>query len=144
MAKQVFRKKKIINPSFQFKIIGFMLAGIVLSVVSFFVCASLFFDLLKGKAVARGVEPAIMEIIKEVEPAMTNLFLMASGVSIIAITLVGIYVSHRIAGPLYNLCRYLDDQSQPGAKARPLSFRPGDFFQEIPYHVNNFISQKVK
>ena len=58
---------------------------------------------------------------------------------------VSIFLSHRIAGPLYKLTRFLTDQG-PGKLVRRISFRKADHFQEIASAYNEMldsINQKV-
>lgn len=71
-----------------------------------------------------------------------NISFVIVGIGVFLITtLVGLLLSHRIAGPFYRFKTYLQENKMQ-AKSQPLSFREGDFFQEIPALFNEFVHAK--
>ena len=57
---------------------------------------------------------------------------------------IGIFFSHKIAGPMYKLVNYLKDV-RSGSEATGVYFRSGDYFQEVANEVNktlNFIQER--
>ena len=54
--------------------------------------------------------------------------------------LISLFVSHRIAGPLYKLKMYMD-KSSDGKLAGNLTFRKGDYFQDIADSYNALVSK---
>jgi sensor histidine kinase YesM len=51
---------------------------------------------------------------------------------------VSIFISHKIAGPIYKLKKYLNDVTS-GNTNEELFFRSGDYFKEIATDVNEFV-----
>ena len=51
-----------------------------------------------------------------------------------------IFITHRIAGPIYKLTNYLKNLDS-GAEIQPLRFRKGDYFQELPEVVNSLVAR---
>jgi len=47
-----------------------------------------------------------------------------------------IYLSHKIVGPIYRLKQYFLQMSESEEKRRPLSFRDGDYYSDLPGIIN--------
>jgi len=43
---------------------------------------------------------------------------------------VGLWISHRVAGPIYRMRRHLQEAAA-GRAPKPIRFRQGDYFQEL-------------
>lgn len=66
----------------------------------------------------------------------------AFGLSLILTIITTIYISHRIAGPIYNLKQFFTEIVE-GAPFRKIKFRKGDYYSELPELINNAI-EKIK
>ena len=58
-------------------------------------------------------------------------FMISVGVSFLLAFVVGLVVSHRIAGPLVKLKNHLQKVANIEEKDHPIYFREGDFFRDI-------------
>jgi hypothetical protein len=58
-------------------------------------------------------------------------FSIAVAVSFACAFLIGLVVSHRVAGPLVKLRKHLETVGENPGKDEPLKFREGDFFREL-------------
>ena len=67
------------------------------------------------------------------------LFLVIMEIAITGIIFViSIFISHKIAGPLYKLKTYLNN-IKDGGEITPIYFRKGDYFMELADDVNDFM-----
>jgi hypothetical protein len=60
------------------------------------------------------------------------------GVSIFLTAIVSIYISHKVAGPIYKLRKFLIGINNKESNG-PLKFRKGDFYSDLPAIVNEAI-----
>jgi len=136
------RKVILINKKFQLTIISWMLLlGIMSS--SFIYSANMyFFKHMKDEAEMAGlsVDNIIYQYIDSQKIFMTNVFIITALVTIFVIVIGGLYMSHRVAGPLYRLTQHLK-QNNP-QDCTPIKFRKGDFFLEIQNEFNEFLKRK--
>lgn len=141
--KSRFRQRYLINKEFQLKFCLFLMIPILLSQLIFWICIEYFFH----KMIAIGQNsnlPAghpFYSFISVQKNDLTMIVLLASIALAICIFVWGIVLSHRISGPLYQLKKYMDENTLESTKSRPLKFRKGDFFQEIPDSFNKFVSK---
>ncbi|MBY0415325.1 MAG: hypothetical protein K2Q18_14230 [Bdellovibrionales bacterium] len=71
-----------------------------------------------------------------------GVFVVSAGSFFLFSLLMSLFFSHKIAGPLFRLHMYLINNSKSGEKIPKLTFRQGDFFQEIPEEFNKFAKAK--
>jgi nitrogen fixation/metabolism regulation signal transduction histidine kinase len=69
---------------------------------------------------------------------MEIVFIVTAIIVAIFIIAYGVFLSHRVAGPLYRMNRYLEENT---GKVNPgeLRFRKGDYFPELAENFNNYI-----
>ena len=139
------RKKRnlLINPKFQITIITTFM------IISFLACAILYFSIqltfhsMLELAHAQGLtnDHVFFQFIAwQKDKINLSFVIVGMGVFIIT-TLVGLLISHRIAGPFHRFQTYLQENKMQ-ANTQPLSFREGDFFQEIPALFNQFVRER--
>jgi hypothetical protein len=77
-----------------------------------------------------------------------NKTLIALGTFIGLINIIwSVFISHRVAGPLYRLTQFFKQAAESQQEIPPLKFRPKDFFLEIPEAFNKFaerINRQIK
>ena len=141
------RKVILINPSFQLKFIGYMAIGGLFSLIAFYIADIFFFNRL----IQHGVDfnlPAdhiYFQLISQQQGLMQNIFWVTRLIIFLFFSLSGLFLSHRIAGPLFNLKNHLKrlaDDTINGKVKKELHFRHNDFFQEIPEAFNYYLSKK--
>jgi hypothetical protein len=138
-----FRRTYLINKEFQLKFCMFLMIPILLSQLIFWICIEYFFHKMisLGQSSNLPVGHPFYSFISVQKNDLTMIVLFASIALAFCIFIWGIVLSHRISGPLYHLKKYMDDSSAETIKSRPLRFRKGDFFQELPGSFNNFVKK---
>ena len=130
------RKIYLIDPKFQIKFS--LLLGL------FVLLSNVFFSYIiwtKTQHYLSLIEP---ELVSDFHPETERrrfLLLLAGAQALYAllVTLAGFFFSHRIAGPIYKLKKYLGEL-RSGSPAYGLGFRKGDYFPEVADEVNRTVS----
>jgi hypothetical protein len=133
------RKTKgwIINPYFQLRCILFMNAVAVGVIGVFYVSLRVFFEKFNeiGNQLELSRDHIFFVFVLDQEVRMNRIFIVASLVIIVFISLSAIVFSHRIAGPLYKLRKHLEAVAMNPIPMQ-IRFRKTDFFQELPPAYN--------
>lgn len=127
------RKQLIVNKPFQYKLMGY-LAMLATGITAAFAIALGFSRAVVHRSVAQSVAgsgPSLMDMLWL--PILVTLIL-----AIIASLFIGLYYSHRIAGPLFNLKRVLN-QIENGLIDRPMSIRSKDELHDVQDAVNEML-----
>jgi hypothetical protein len=142
MKTSIIRRKYLVNPKFQLKVIFLCSVLVMLVLTAFAVSNWYFFQQLTDLAKSSGLPPKhiFYEFIDGQKNIMLKLYIWASFFSLIIIYFAGIYFSNKVSGPLYRMTEHLKKSSL--SKVEPLSFRKGDFFQELKDAFNDFIQRK--
>ena len=67
---------------------------------------------------------------------MEIFFIILAGINLMVITLSGIWMGHKIAGPIYRIVKSLQEQN--GEK---IITREKDYFKELPEAINLYIKK---
>ncbi|MBL6989812.1 MAG: hypothetical protein ISR65_08535 [Bacteriovoracaceae bacterium] len=143
------RRNFFINPSFQLRFMGFMIFGLILSIMSFYVADIYFFNSLVAFGKQKGLEEGhiYFQLIKEQHGLLNNIFVVSRMIVFCIVLVSSLFLSHRVAGPLYHLNNFLKKATNSDnlEDLEKLKFRKRDFFKELPESVNQFIaSRKIK
>ncbi len=135
------RKVILINRKFQLSIIGWfaLLAAILISI--YYSSMYFFFSHISQQATAAGLAPdhVFFTYLDQQQKLMTKIFLLSSVVAVVVIFIGGLYLSQKVAGPLYRFTNHLKAHSK--TNVNPVSFRKGDFYPEIEEEFNKFIER---
>jgi signal transduction histidine kinase len=123
------RKIFIINPKFQLKL-SLIICGLVL--LGSVIYPKTIYDLFE-KIIA--IQPELAERYIESRQNLLNVLFLIEGAFLGLAFLIGIFISHRIAGPMYKMQNYLINY-RAGDIDHPLNFRDGDNFQEVADELN--------
>lgn len=137
---QAKRKKLLINPDFQLKIMGW-LTGLALAPICIFFGAHYYFfwKLRKlGKDIQLDSDHIYFRFIEGQSQDLFLIFIMCAVLTIVIASVIGLLLSHRIAGPIHRLKGHLTSLGQ-GQEVQDLSFRKGDYFTELPPIVNESV-----
>jgi len=142
MAAPNRRRRYLVNPRFQWRFIGFMAAVSLLAIAMLFVSNLLFFRGMTQDAVAAGLTPdnPYFDFLHEQQSSLTSLYLGVSAIVFVTMVGLGIFYSHRIAGPLHHLnttMRRVAAGEDPG----PLQFRRRDQFRELAESFNAMVAR---
>ncbi len=134
MANQ--RKAYLIDPKFQIK---FSLYLCIALCVATSIYPLTIYDLM-GKTIgyAAQITPAKSEALNASKGQLINILIMWQVGFTALIFILGIYFSHKVAGPIYKLRKYfshIKEGNHPGK----MSFRKGDYFKELATDFNETI-----
>ena len=131
------RKVLLINPRFQISIIAFMAGVSAVATGIFYVGACYCFWRFRsmGQAIGLPKEHVFFRFISEQEIFVNWGFLIVGAVAIIFIVGCGVFISHRVAGPLYRLQKHMGRVAS-GETIAPVAFRDMDYFPELAQGYN--------
>ena len=111
MSKKYKRSQYLINPAFQLDVIKKFIVLVFFNIISFYWIVYYFFFNLEslGKMVKTTVNIHFL-FVGEQKNLMVILFNIIAVINIAVILLTGILVSHKVAGPLYRLKKFLDEK----------------------------------
>jgi hypothetical protein len=138
------RKKIIINPKFQFKFsLNLLLPMLIVTSVFWLTVEFFFYRMVKfGKVNNLPDGHAYFTLINLQRKEFIFILLVLALVLAIVFFIWGLLYSHRIAGPLYKLNKhFVESKDLDEVKNKPLSFRPNDYFSELPVSINSFFDR---
>ncbi len=140
--KKYKRRNYLINKSFQYRFVLYTFIPSAFSLIVFYSAIQFYYTRLIQEGIASGLnaDHPYFNLIHEQIRFMNTLFLVCGFSSFIFFIFWGIFISHKIAGPLYRLTMFFKN-AEPGMIKNRLSFRPGDFFLEIPDAINSWIEK---
>lgn len=145
MKARIDRKTLLIDRPFQVYFLVYTV-GIALTVSLIYFAASRFFFLRfleQGKDLGLPANHAFFQFLETQQTTLDLALLFASLIVITVLILYGMYLSNRIAGPIYQLKKHLSDY-QNGKEYSDIQFREKDFFPELAQSVNQSIHHAEK
>ncbi len=136
------RGQLLVNRNFQLSIIFWIfLLGLMIEII-FYTANLYFFTKLHNEATSAGLAPdnIFFQYLEAQKLFMNKVFLISTLLSALIISWGGLYLSHKIAGPLYKLTKHLRSSSL--STIEPVHFRKGDYFPEIQDAFNELIKKK--
>lgn len=139
------RKKYIINPKFQYNLIGKFLFLALLNSTVLYGFIWYFFYNFKSEAIQMGLNKKhiFFKFINELQGDFNLIFFIALFTSMIILFIFGVLVSHKIAGPLYRLKTHLNEASTLNDLST-VKFREKDYFRDIEESLNNLVNKNQK
>jgi hypothetical protein len=137
-----FRKKYLVNPRLQWQII---LGANVLALISVAMLGTLMFYMQSHLGsfttlLALRQDHPFLAQIAATEAKFFRLCIIVGIVQFVLFNGTALFVSHRIAGPLYRLERHLDDVGG-GGDPKDVRFRNGDFYQRLAEACNRVMAR---
>ena len=141
MTKQK-RLNYFINYRFQFKFILYSLIPSAFCLSLFYASLRIYFSKLVNQGIVSGLPLThpYFKLIADQKSLMDSFFIVSAGCSFAFFVGWGILISHKISGPLHRLTLFFEEIETPHFEKR-LSFRPGDFFLEIPTAINKWMDK---
>lgn len=137
------RRRFIINPRFQFRF-AFYICTWVLAVSSVFpLLLNQVFSLLAEQLVAMPGGPEMEQILGTRRELLIGVYLL-EGLFLVTVFGLSIFLSHRIAGPLYKLNEFFKEGARTGALKPDLHFRKTDHFQELAESYNAMVESVTR
>lgn len=131
----------LINSNFQLRLIGYFVTLFLITTGTLYSTTFLFFWNLKQKGLKVGIPEnhVYYQFLNNQKHDLDMLFIGLAVVNLIILLVTGFIISHRIAGPLYKMKKFLQDP----AKQPAVQLRQGDFFQDLMPVLNN-LKDKIK
>jgi hypothetical protein len=136
------RKIVLINIRFQLSLV-FKIAILMLIIDFIFYGANLyFFNHIRDQAMLAGLssENSFYKYIYAQKAYMDQVFFISALISTVTAIWGGLYISHRVAGPLHRLVNHLRTSTM--SNVEPVQFRKNDYFPEVQAAFNEFIGTK--
>ena len=136
------RKTYFVNPRLQLQLI---LGANLLALISVVLIATLNYYVqshLQNYASALNLPPVhpFSDVLAKHEADFDRLCLLVGLVQFAIFNVTAIFLSHRIAGPLYRLQRHLDEVGE-GKEPGDVKFRKGDLYQELAEACNKVMAR---
>ena len=134
------RTKYLINPSFQITFIIYFLIIGVIALMIFYSSNLYFFKTLASEGIQLELpsDHVYFELLASQKHLMNKIFMITSAIFFILISLLGIFISNRIAGPIYKMTKTLNS-FQGVDDLREIQFRKRDFFKELADSFNALV-----
>jgi hypothetical protein len=84
-------------------------------------------------------EHVFIEFLAQQKIILFSIFSVVTAFFFLGFIFFGVYVSHKIAGPLYRFKKHLENSS-PGTVI-PVEFRKGDYFHDLKEAFNDFVKR---
>ena len=140
------RRRILINKTFQLKFSFFLLIPIIIIQNIFWISIEFFFKNMIREGNIRNLPEghSFYSLLAYQKKELLVILVFSSIIVSIIMFIWGLYISRRIAGPLYKLEMYLNEsKTLEEVVNKKLEFRKSDFFLNIPEAFNHFI-QRIK
>jgi len=134
------RTQYLINRKFQLSLTShFLLLAAIITSLNFFVIQFFFWKMNNlGKSIGLSSEDVFFKFIQDQEHTMHYFFIALTILATAIICIFGLFISHKIAGPLYKFDRSVRDL-KAGNNCGPIKFRRSDYFLELEDLYNHYI-----
>ncbi len=134
-------KTFLINPSFQYKFMAFVIINVIFSLIIIYGANIYFFKefISRGEMLHLPKGHPYYLLINKQEQSMEQIFWGVGFILTIFTGFWGLFFSHRIAGPLHRINLYFKNAKEDPSKKMPkIKIRQNDFFQELPDSMNEY------
>jgi hypothetical protein len=144
--KKIFGRRQLdsylLFPGFQLTIICYALAASVVIIGTFYFTNHYLVSEFIAQGKSLGLEPTHPYFIfmTEFQKIVNKVFWWTLAMTFLLLPVGGIFLSHRVAGPLHRLREHMKGLAQ-GKSFKPVSFRKKDYFQELVKPYNDIVSQ---
>ncbi len=141
--KKVLRTQYLISKGFQLKYtVGFVVIVLVLSVFFSIATYSYIQDtLFAGIQTGISNSQVAASLAKEQVTLLNNNILLLFGFFVLTLTVFAIFITHRIAGPMFALKRRMNEVASGMIHSKPLQFRKTDEFQDVAECFNKMMDK---
>lgn len=122
----------LINPAFQLKFSLIVCSVILLSTLIYPMIIYDFFQLVISN------NPSISKNVASAQKQLVAYLVLIQSIITVLVFLVFIFFTHKIAGPMFKLKNHLSG-IRDGNPITPLTFRNGDYFQDVAEEVSLFL-----
>jgi hypothetical protein len=143
---RTWRKKILVYPSFQLKIIAFNFGFIFLEfLVIYMVVQKSFFEFLHfDEAKKNFAQHSFFDFVKFQSNKIFLTMVVCFLICFLLSSLMNLYISQRMAGPLLRMRSFFIEISKSGGQVTKLKFRDGDYFDDLPEIINSALTNIVE
>lgn len=145
--RHLFRRRHyLIDQSFQLRYIGLFIGLASIIFMIFVLAAKYYINMNLDPLVESGMisSPALSELINIEKRFLSKNLLTIFLILISVLTICGIFITHRVAGPIFALKRQMQEITQTGFPETKLRIRQTDEFQDVVEIFNDMISSLEK
>ena len=127
------RTNFLVLPGFQIRFMMYIIGFAFFGILALYASSHLYFDRLISEGRQLGLSPdhIYFEFVDQQRSVLNQTFMVVAALVFGGMILIGLVLSHKIAGPIYRIQVYLQEVREKGVASRRLSFRDGDFFPEV-------------
>lgn len=142
-SKKFKRRQYLVNPGFQLRFMLYISIAVSIGLIILYLSNYFYFDVLVSEGQELGLDPShpYYEFIQDQRRLLNRTYLIVSMAVFIGLMIFGLFLSHRVAGPIYRIESYMKQVAKGENDLRPVRLRKGDFFPEIAGIVNDAIDQ---
>ena len=132
----------LINPAFQLKLLGYFVVLFALTTISLYSTTFLFFYRIASAGHRVGIPTGhvFYKFLDQQKGDLDSLFILLVILNFILLIGIGFLVSHRIAGPIFKMKRYLKEVN---SDSPVFTLRKNDFLKDLE-PVLNELREKIK
>lgn len=135
------RRKLLINPGFQLRFLGYLAGALFVGLSALYFCNYYYYEKLVAEGAGLGLTPdhPYFAFIDDQKALLNKVYLVASLVLFATLVVFGLFLSHRIAGPIHHMERILRLVTRAEGDGALVHLRKGDFFPEFAEVINDAI-----
>jgi methyl-accepting chemotaxis protein len=133
------RRNFLVNPRFQLRFAFFISSWVIGLSLMFPMLLNEAFSIITELVIRDPRGPEVAQVLAAKQDLFRNLYLFESAF-VLVVFFLGVFLSHRIAGPLYKLDQYMREAAKTGNLKPMLRFRSGDHFLELAESYNEMVA----
>ena len=132
------RRNYLINKEFQLQFIALLVFAAMLASIQLIAAVLILDSNVEQEAASYGLtaDPVVLSFIIIKHKEMLIQVFTFVGVTVVLLAAFGLYFSHRIAGPIYKINKFLTELTRDGNIDATLKLRKSDQFREVADTIN--------
>jgi methyl-accepting chemotaxis protein len=133
------RRNFLVNPRFQLRFALFITTWVIGLSLMFPMLLNEAFSIITELVMRDPRGPEVAQVLAAKRDLFRNLYLLESAF-VLVVFFLSVFLSHRIAGPIFKLDQYLREAAKTGHLKPMLKFRSGDHFLELAESYNEMVA----
>ncbi|MFT7219441.1 MAG: methyl-accepting chemotaxis protein [Candidatus Azotimanducaceae bacterium] len=136
------RRNYLINPEFQLRFMAYISIAVLAGLSVLYLSNLWYFDLLLDQGYELGLDPGhpYYAFIEDQRTLLHRTYACVSVIVFVLLMTFALFLSHRIAGPVYRLKVQMRDIVAKNGDVRPVHLRSKDFFPEVAEEMNEMLA----
>jgi len=136
------RRNYLINPEFQLRFMAYISIAVLAGLSVLYLSNLWYFDLLLDQGYELGLDPThpYYVFIDDQRTLLHRTYASVSAIVFVLLMTFGLFLSHRIAGPVYRLKLQMQEIVAKNGDVRPVHLRSKDFFPEVADEMNEMLA----